>query len=158
MKTKTKYPSWFYPNYPPSDVPEYLNPRETITEHKKIEDLYYCDEYQTSEEFEGQPVFIKWELNYDSCYYESDNPSISVIKFVKVNKPNPLYKREAKRFEEQKKLLESQREEWKKWKAIWDEEQSEKNKLDQLKAEKREKLLYNKLKKKYEQNNRDGKA
>lgn len=150
MKTKTKYPSWFYHGFQPTDVPDYLHPKETIEEDKEIEYLRNCEEYQTSEEYNGQPVFIKWELDHSGCYYESDRPDIKVVKFIKVTKPNPRYKKEVKTFEAQKKHIEFQRKEWGKWKAIWDEEQSEKNKLDKLKAEKREKLLYNKLKKKYE--------
>jgi len=92
-------------------------------------------------------IRIDSELNYDSCYYSSDTPSIDtkiyIETFSKKTIPNPNFEKEKEKYDKEYAQYKKELKEWNELKKIYDEE-------ERIKNEEREKKLLLALKKKYE--------
>ncbi len=137
MKKKIKYPKDFrYYSTPYCSVhpPQRTIFSETI-ESKKV---------NLSGNYSGCDIpsgcnYLDIEVNLDSDGVDDIELTFSHKEEI----PNPKYQEELKKYEKAKEKFESDLENWKYWKMIYDEEQKE------LK-EKKEKENYKRLKKKFE--------
>ncbi len=149
MATKKKVtepiPSWFSPHGPPSRryiyVPQKMLEADTEVSRISVSDGDILDLKPNTK----YKVSTDHELEWGSCYYPNDYPSIisriDLIEFISEELPNPNYKSQLKRYNEQLDQIET----WPFWKIQWDEEEARRNEI----SERRELA---KLKKKYEKN------
>lgn len=143
MKKVTKL-QYFSPSCPPRVY--WSEPEEFISQDKNLEDLQTDSVLLEVDEDENE-IWVRGELDYDGCIYESDTPRIKLIKFVRQkNVPNPQYKKQLAAYNKHVQEIKVE-------KALWDQEMENYNKIEEERKEKRDRREFARLKKKYAKNN-----
>lgn len=138
-------PSWFNPSHKPDKRWIYI-PQKTLKPTTELSRVQVDEgEVLNLKPDAKYRIETDHELEWGSCYYPNDTPSITsrvfLVEFSEEEQPNPHYKSQMKRYNEEMGRVE----EWDFLKIQWDEQESRKKEI----AERR-KLA--ELKKKYEKN------
>lgn len=130
------YPRWFFFATPPKKP---TVPSKTIFKSKKIKELRFYNEFDTSEIPENTKAI---SINIETDSYGSVERTDAVF-FDKIEIPNSEYEKQIKIYEEELKKYEERLPEWTKYKEIYDKDQAEKQKNMRRNQ-------YNELKKEFE--------
>ena len=135
-----------FKGFSPYFKPKFLHQEPTKTKkgraHGKVHEVSSDTEITLDS---GEKLYVEGELDYSSCYYEGDRPSvkIKITSFRDEEVPNPDYEKELERFLKLKEKFEKENARWKVLKKLWDEKKA-------TEQEQAERKMLKKLKEKYE--------